>query len=161
MIIGVDQSITSTGVVVFYDSAEVHGFTVLRSNVKDDVLTRILTIIHGLREVVLTNPDTKLIAIEGMAYGATSNSVRMLAGLFYFIENLARELHIPFTTFTPTEVKKFATGKGNAKKEAMIEALPEGMKELFLSAGYLKTKGLPDLADAYFIGRMAVNQGTK
>ena len=35
------------------------------------------------------------------------------------------ELNIDMACYSATEIKKFATGKGNANKEAMIEAAKE------------------------------------
>lgn len=37
-------------------------------------------------------------------------------------QEIADEHFIPYTTYTPTALKKFATGRGNADKKAMIEA---------------------------------------
>nr|DAV49561.1 MAG TPA: RuvC [Bacteriophage sp.] len=35
---------------------------------------------------------------------------------------LAEELNIPLACYSATEIKRFATGKGNANKEAMMKA---------------------------------------
>ena len=57
---------------------------------------------------------------------------------------------------SPTAVKKFATGKGNAKKEEMFEAITDE-KDKALVERYKKTKGRYDVSDAYHIGKMYID----
>lgn len=95
------------------------------------------------------------IDIEGLAFGATGNVARDLAGLLFSIINITK-LALPSAQFTlhpPTSVKKLAVGtsKGVDKKQ-MIDALPDSVRLAFEQAGYKKTTGLSDLADAYWIG---------
>jgi hypothetical protein len=58
-----------------------------------------------------------------------------------------------FTTVQPTQLKKFATGKGNAKKEQMYEAFSrETGTDLMGDFGTKKIDNpLSDIVDAYFI----------
>ena len=47
------------------------------------------------------------------------------AELHGVLKSLCEELNIDYRAFSASEIKKFATGKGNAKKTAMIEAAQE------------------------------------
>lgn len=62
-----------------------------------------------------------LIVFEGaVTYGKFPNHVGVeLQGV---LKLFCEENGIEYKSYMPTEIKKFATGKGNAKKEAMIEA---------------------------------------
>jgi len=62
--------------------------------------------------------------------------------------------NIEFSLYKPTEVKKFATGKGNANKEKMVEAFVEDSGfDIFCFFGTDSIKGNPitDIADSYWI----------
>jgi len=49
-------------------------------------------------------------------------------GLTSRVEEIAFASEIPCEFYSPTEIKKFATGKGRADKEQMIEACSERLK---------------------------------
>ena len=89
---------------------------------------------------------------EGISYGSSirTKSIFDLAGLNYLLRNIFIHYRdCVFTIATPANIKKFATGKGNAKKQQIIEA--------FLSQ-YNKLKQIPkvdDIADAYFMAQFA------
>lgn len=99
--------------------------------------------------------------IEGYSYGSTS------ARLFQIAENaccLKLQFHsknIPFDIIAPTAIKKFATGKGNAKKEQMYEAFQNStgldLKQLFETNAEKIGSPIGDLADAYWIAKFGLN----
>ena len=66
---------------------------------------------------------------------------------------------IKFSTYPPTVVKKFATGKGNANKELMYESFvdelltPTDLKELLTPKAPKVINPISDLVDAYFIAK--------
>lgn len=92
---------------------------------------------------------------EGLAMGNTKgNSGKDLAMLVGYIQS---DLG-PMKEVSPTALKKFATGKGTASKQDMVNALPADVLKTFKEAGYKKTTGLTDLADAYFVGRYFIDQ---
>ncbi len=100
------------------------------------------------------NPD--IIAIEGLAFGMRGNVTRDLGGLqFVIIAHLQEVKGKSIEILAPTTVKKFATGSGRAKKEEMIDSLPNDVHERFVGLGVKKTTGLGDLADAYWIAKCA------
>lgn len=101
------------------------------------------------------------VCLEGLGFGSTGDAARSLAGLQFmlidgFYDAFADDYMIKFAdptlrVATPTTVKKFATGKGNASKEEIFDALPDRIKEEFSKIP--KSKGRYDLADAYWLSR--------
>ena len=65
--------------------------------------------------------EINLIVYERVA-GFHKNSIIHAAKMVAIIESFCEENGIQYKAVSATEVKKFATGKGNANKEAMIEA---------------------------------------
>lgn len=112
---------------------------------------------------VLQGDTPSFIAIEGYAMGAK--------GLVFHIgENTGQlkyavyKLGLPFIVPPPTVIKKFATGKGNAKKEVMIATFEAEtgykFRELLGQTGAsLSPTG--DLADAYYMCKWAFQESVK
>lgn len=63
------------------------------------------------------------VAIEGYAYGKNTGHSHKLAELGGVIRYQLHQHQIPYTVFAPSKVKKEWTGKGNANKIQMHEAL--------------------------------------
>lgn len=73
-----------------------------------------------VRELIqLENID--LIAYERPA-GMHKSSIMVASEMVGVLKDLCIELNINLACYSATEIKKFATGKGNANKEAMIAA---------------------------------------
>ena len=88
---------------------------------------------------------------EGISYGSASHtrSVFDLAGLNYLLRGMVYGMDWNMTIATPGEIKKFATGKGNAAKDSM---------EAVFRPGHPWCTSLPkydDLADAYYMALYA------
>lgn len=93
------------------------------------------------------------ICIEGISYGSTrtTKSIFDLAGLNYMIRFMLLELlknQVTLIVSPPSNVKKFATGKGNANKEAMIESFKIAFPEIELPK-------IDDIGDAFFMKEIA------
>jgi len=153
----VDQSITCTGVCIFEDEKLIH-FECIKTTNDESNVARISYIASRLLDLFNEYKCDDFVT-ESLAYGSIGDATRNLAGLLFAIEvKLYEQLGIDTVPkVTPTSVKKFATGYGgSAKKKVtkkdMMAALPEDVYNDFYNAGYLRSKGLADLADAYFIG---------
>lgn len=152
--IGIDQSFSCTGVVVLVDGQMTKFETISTKEMKDnDIHFRANFIAERLAQIVyLEKPDR--IAMEGLAFQQIGNATRDLAGLqFVLINKLTYQMGYEVELHTPLAVKKLATGSGKSKKEQVIEALPDDVLAQFKAAKYVKTRGLADLADAYFIAK--------
>ena len=99
------------------------------------------------------------VILEGLSFGsagAAAAANRDLAGLqFLIMSELLEEFDIhEIAIIPPTTLKKFATTKGNAKKEEMVDAVKEKNPEFFEVLMRLpKTKGRYDVADAFWLSQ--------
>jgi Holliday junction resolvasome RuvABC endonuclease subunit len=154
---GVDQSLTSTGIVLLQDGELKNETFALRitSNKDNNQYERVRQICDDFKDLLKQSKPDRLV-FEGLAFGAKGNSVRVLAGVqFGMIVEALREGYIVNSNLfivTPNAVKKFATGVGNSNKEAMFKALPLDVRETLLKVAK-KTTGLFDLTDAYWIAK--------
>lgn len=64
-----------------------------------------------------------LVIIEAPAYSKSNAGTSMLNGLWWMILNRLDVLGIPYAVAQPTTLKKYATGKGNASKDAVLLAV--------------------------------------
>jgi crossover junction endodeoxyribonuclease RuvC len=118
-ILGIDQSYTSSGIVLLEEEELVSGHKFVankeinRFGQAYEIATHIANIVDEFQ------PD--VIAIEGLAFGMRGNVTRDLGGLqFVIIAHLQEVMKREVDIIAPTSVKKFATGSGKAKKEDMI-----------------------------------------
>lgn len=66
--------------------------------------------------------DIKVVAVEDVSFSKFSMATRKLSELRGVLLELCETLDIPVVTFNVKDIKKFATGNGNADKDAMIAA---------------------------------------
>lgn len=107
-IVGIDASLTGTGVAVLNGS--------LRTERIESKLMgpdRLIEIRERVREIV-TGAD--LVAIEGYAF-AKPNQAHQIGELGGVLRVMMTELGAKWIEVAPAQVKKYATGRGNAKKE--------------------------------------------
>jgi len=162
--LSLDQSISCSGVVIFKDGELMH-FECIKTSLEDGSDVKRISIITNRIIKLFDDYNCDSIVSEALSYGSIGNATRTLGGLLFSLEVKLYEKYgideIP--KVAPTSVKKFATGYGGSKKKKvtkkdMFEALPEGIGQKFLDAGYLKTKGAYDLTDAWFIGKLWISQ---
>lgn len=66
------------------------------------------------------NKDNLEIVVEKPHAGRFMAPVRILFGLLAVVKGYCYEENIPYFEYSPKEIKKFWTGKGNASKEEMV-----------------------------------------
>jgi Holliday junction resolvasome RuvABC endonuclease subunit len=103
---------------------------------------------------IIISHEVEKVAIEDYSYGSTGK-------VFHIAENAGLlkwklwQSEIEYVLVAPTHIKKFATGKGNAKKEMMYESfLTETQRNLQLELEIKSEKiGNPvsDIVDSYYI----------
>lgn len=159
---GIDQSYTSTGIVLLDNSGNVALSQTISSSKSDDIYERawhVATAIGG----IIDKHKPKHIGLEGLAFAQVGNATRDLAGLQFVIIAYLRYVYKianKLTIVAPNELKKFATTKGNAKKQDMVDSLPQDVSESFQKT-FKKTKGLYDITDAYWIAKYILELDAK
>ena len=97
------------------------------------------------------------VALEGYAYNAKGASAFQLAENMGILKYKIFEMSLPLDVVTPTEVKKFATTKGNADKEQMHFSFTKETKVNMHNKITPDKSGVgnpvSDIVDAYFICR--------
>ena len=123
--VGLDLSLTSTGIgIIDLNSGTAYTRAVRSSGKKTDTLAMQVARIQDLTDNIVDSVavcDPELVVVESAAFSTRKDSsAHRRAGLWW---SVVGELHIQgFTvvTLSPSELKKFATGKGNASKDAMV-----------------------------------------
>jgi Holliday junction resolvasome RuvABC endonuclease subunit len=157
--IGIDQSYTSSGVVILDDSGNLVDVRRLVSDKKLDMFDRAWQMANFVVDTII-EVGADSVAIEGLAFGIRGSATRDLAGLQYMIVCLVRHrTGKDVKIIAPLTLKKFATGSGKASKKDMVAAIPpEFVHFMQVEKGLKKTTGLTDVADAYFLAKYMFDQ---
>ncbi|WP_311525326.1 crossover junction endodeoxyribonuclease RuvC [uncultured Varibaculum sp.] len=124
IVCGVDPSLTSTGL------AKISGYRILDTSLiktsgKAEVpyreRSRRITHIAGGIATFCDRAD--LVVIEGPSFRSVSTSTWERAALFYRALEHFLDAGIPFAVTPPKSAKKWASGAGNAGKEAVMDCL--------------------------------------
>lgn len=101
-----------------------------------------------------------IVFIEGYSYGS-SGRVFNIAENGGVLKNVLWKNRIPYEVLAPKQVKKFASGNGNASKKVMEDAFKEEVKldlrDLFKQPTS-KDSPSSDIIDAYYICKMGVDR---
>ena len=120
-----------------------------------------MSIVDAIKEIIETTDyrydrmNRIYVCQEGISYGSRirTKSIFDLAGLNFMIRSMIIKLGkgcnpIELIVGTPGEIKKFATGNGNANKDLILSCFKMIYPELDLPK-------LDDIADAYFMSMFA------
>lgn len=139
--VGIDPS-TKTGLAIIDDRGNVINVEEIKSKQTQDP-DRFVDIAMAVVEQIEPND---IITIEGFSYGSKGKGVSTQYGLGWIIRYFLYERGYEYTEIPPTSVKKFATGKGNTKKDEMV--LP-----IFRKWGFEHTSD--NVRDAFVLAQMA------
>lgn len=130
-------------------------------SMRDDIQNprnRIEKYIFNANEVMrfFSEFDVDHVAIEGYAFGSRGQAITRMAengGILRHVlyQNFGFD---GFTEYSPQAIKKFATGKGTAKKEEMVDTFVDETgfdPAALLNLGTKYITPVPDLVDAYYI----------
>jgi len=122
IIVGLDLSLTATGMAVVKPSAQ-NVVTIKSKGKKDDTLlmrqARLLGIVGTIASTILPGSH---VAIESAAHGAVSGHHHDRSGLWWMVVQRLIERGCYVYEVAPTQVKKYVTGKGNASKMEVMAA---------------------------------------
>jgi hypothetical protein len=118
LVVGLDLSLASTGI------AHMRGLDVVTDTITPPKERTGLLRLRWLRTVLADHTATAaLVVLEGPAYGMSSGQgYHERAGLHWMLLDALWRRSIPVAIVTPQHAKQYATGKGNAGKDAMILA---------------------------------------
>ncbi len=132
---GIDPSLTSTGIVVLRDG-EIEIAQTTQNRPELGTIYRVHLILHQIIGRLNDINDTykpelsqapDLIVIEGFSYGSKGRSVFDTAYLGWRIreelERLKNSANTPWIEVTPSQLKKFATSQGTAPKEIILQQI--------------------------------------
>jgi crossover junction endodeoxyribonuclease RuvC len=113
--VGIDPS-TKTGLAIIDNQGYVINTQDVSTKVKEDP-QRFSDIAEQIIDELEPNDR---ICIEGFSYGSKGKGVSFQYGLGWIIRHLLLDRGYEYIEVPPTSVKKFATGKGNTKKDEMV-----------------------------------------
>jgi len=126
IIVGVDLSLQSTGIATIQNGpasgwmAKVERIT--SEGHKTDTLQQRHTRLHNLRNAVCRRcEDADLILVEGPSYGSKGGHQHDRSGLWWLVTDWL--IAHPLVEVTPTQRMKYATGKGQISKDAVLAAV--------------------------------------
>lgn len=117
-IMGIDASLSSTGVVITTFEKEILFLQTIKTTVNTSIKERIL-IVHKEIERLIERFNVHLILIENN-YSGGSKEVNWIIGIIYLI---AAKNWIEIKTYAPASIKKAVTGNGKASKKDMKPAI--------------------------------------
>lgn len=123
-VIGLDLSLTATGIAIIDDDTiTVHTITSSPTGDSvDDRVRRLDKIERAVMECMTGASEIDLIVIEGPSFGQMRQSgEHVRAGLWWRIVSICTDT-APVVEVPPATLKKYATGKGNAAKDAVLLA---------------------------------------
>jgi len=149
-VMGLDLSLCNTGVVILEsEDWRILQAVTIKSKPQENETQRIVTlggtILQGTQKFL-----PGLTVIEGPAFGMkNTNCIWQLGELAGVVKQYLYLYEFKFVIIPPTQLKKFITGKGNAKKDQMMLAVYKKYGVEFAD---------DHQCDAYALARMGVEQ---
>ncbi len=149
MILGIDPSITSSGLVVLHNgNVELAVSTINKAELT--IYERVKTIYQQINGIVTKTPFD-LVVIEGFSFNSKSGDTDKICYLGHRIreglEENKKTFGTPWIEVPPTSLKKFVCNNGNAKKELML-------KEVYKRWKF--DTDVNDIADAYGLAKFGM-----
>lgn len=128
-----------------------------------DNLERFTLLANQTVDWILAQPGALMhrnhIGLEGYAFGAKGQVFNIGENTGILKYKLAERVANKMSVYAPSEIKKFATGKGNANKiqmyEAFIEETGDDLSLIFgpWDQGYKGQSPVSDIIDSYYIAK--------
>jgi crossover junction endodeoxyribonuclease RuvC len=147
--IGLDLSLTDTGM-----SGGRTTWSVCSKGKATDGLPERQARLRKLRaEIIGYCENADLVVIEGPAFGSKTGHMHDRSGLWWLVVSALSHRGIAVAEVAPTTVKKYATGKGNGPKGAMVDAASRRLPQVI-------TAGNDNRADALWLHAMGLDHLT-
>lgn len=149
--VGLDLSLTSTGIAIIR-SDQITVRRVTSKGRKDatyaEKAERLAAHIDAIVHEIPTGAATH-VAVEGPSFASTGSAAHILGGLWWGVR--LELLHTDVTVVSPSTVKKYATGKGNAGKDEVLAAVVRRYPQVAVTGN--------DEADALVLAAIAARIG--
>jgi Holliday junction resolvasome RuvABC endonuclease subunit len=147
--VGIDISLTGTGIARSDGTCEVLG----RTGILNLPLAQAVAELDWLATHIANGvPDgTRLVAIEMPAFSRATGGAVERHHLWYLVAARLIKFGLPVAEVPATTLKKYATGKGNSTKSAMVDALARRLPQF-------TTRGNDNLVDAAWLCAMAADR---
>ncbi len=139
-ILGIDPGYDIVGWGLVKKDLALVDYGIIKTSPKDKLEERYLFIYHELDSIIKKYLPEKA-ALEKLFFTNNSKTAMFVAGAIGVIMLTLKLNNIPFTDYTPKQVKQAITGSGNADKEQMQFMVSSILKQK-------KIKGPDDAADA-------------
>src|SRR5690606_26712028 len=151
-VIGLDLSLTSTGLactcgihrIKSHPSVEITRFSRLRV-----IMLGVLHHVHGTPEICGRGERADLVVVEDLALTRSTGQHLTRAGLWHLVMNEIDNESIPYAVVSPTSLKKYVTGRGNASKDEVLAAAIRRWPDAAINGN--------DEADAYALRAMGLD----
>lgn len=143
-VMGLDLSLTGTGIVVIDKAGEVVLSRTISSKLRD--MERLAHIRAEIASI-LSGASPIMTCIEGYSMGSRAGQLASIGELGGVVKLLLYRNGFRYTIVAPTQLKKFVTGKGNSMKD-------EIMMNVYKRWGWEAKDN--NQADAYGLGRIAL-----
>lgn len=150
-VVGVDLSLTSTGIAVYDIKPRWWRFGNPKTvGHRQDTWMQQTQRIYTLANLILgTISNHALVVVEGPSYNSVSTSVWERAALYYQLTIWLQELEIPIAVAAPKTLKLWATGTGMAGKKSV-----QNVAEQFVGRKLANN----DVADATILALMGMHR---
>lgn len=152
-IVGLDLSLTSTGISSIVTNENFIVTRVEKTNNSMSYMNRYNKLVESIKREIPEDKDA-IFFIEGYSFGSfgKSSSASYLIELSGILKYDLWMAGMPYITVPPTLLKKFITGKGNAKKEDIKLHIYKRYGMEFSVSDAADAYGLMALGVAYFTG---------
>jgi crossover junction endodeoxyribonuclease RuvC len=129
--VGIDQSLNSTGYYIINQNPEVDDIKGLIKPGNRRGAKRLSYIFNKLQEILSEyEASDVLVCMEGYAYDYREGKVFELGEVGGIVKLCLHNMGILFFRVPPSDLKKFATGRGSASKEKMTKAMKERQNDI-------------------------------
>jgi crossover junction endodeoxyribonuclease RuvC len=145
IIMGIDPSLTASGIIVLNDTKVIHQ-EVFKNKPNLPTIARVKDI---YTQIIRLNLEfaPQLSVIEGLSFASKGQGTDAIFYLGWRIREELEQQNLPWIESSPAQVKKFATNKGTSQKQVMI-------KEVYKRWGFDTDDD--NLADAYTMARIGL-----
>jgi len=149
--VGIDPSFNSTGIIILDQNGDIVEEKNFSLKEFDQIEEKLINFEESIK-FIPSMLRLQKVYIEGPAYMASGKYILQMGALHYLLRLYLYRHKVDYKVIAPGTLKKFVTGKGNAKKDLILLKVYKKWGVEF---------EVDDLADAYGLARMALEEDQK